>query len=74
MTTLSPVLRATLERLAARAAITEASERLDYSDPERARLTDDYHDTLISVFAVLEEAGIPLPDPKDPETQRAAWL
>jgi hypothetical protein len=55
--------------LAARAAITMRSEVCD-----RGRLADDSHDLLNTVLAVLEEAGIPLPDPEDPETARTAWL
>lgn len=62
-------MQAQLQQLAARAAITDHSELHD-----RDRLMDDYHDLLNSVLWVLEEAGIPLPDPADPETQRAAWL
>ena len=61
-------LAAQLEQLAARAAITQRSER-DRAD----RLADDYHDLLGSVLYVLEEAGVPLPDPDDPATARAAW-
>lgn len=60
---------AQLQQLAARAAITNHSELHD-----RDRLMDDYHDLLNSVMWVLEEAGVPLPDPKAPETARMAWL
>jgi hypothetical protein len=61
--------KAQLQQLAARASITSRSEVSD-----RDRLMDDYHDLLNSVLWVLEEAGVPLPDPDDPETARAAWL
>jgi hypothetical protein len=57
-----------LQQLAARAAITSQSE-----ETRADRLQDDYHDLLNSVLWVLEEAGVPLPDPNAPETAAAAW-
>lgn len=60
---------AQLQQLAARAAITVQSE-----ETRADRLSDDYHDLLNSVVWLLEDAGVPLPDPNAPETQRAAWL
>ena len=62
-------MTAQMEQLAARAAITEKSERCQLD-----RLMDDYHDLLNSVLWVLEEAGVELPDPDSPETAKAAWL
>ena len=64
----TPRVESQLQQLAARAAITSKSEISD-----RDRLMDDYHDLLNSVLWVLEEAGVPLPDPDDPETARTAW-
>jgi hypothetical protein len=60
---------AQLAQLAARAAITVQSE-----ETRADRLTDDYHDLLNSVLWLLEDAGVPLPDPNSGETQQAAWL
>lgn len=62
-------MAAQLEQLAARAAFADKSER-----EQLDRLMDDYHDLLSSVLWLLEEAGVKLPDPEDPETAKAAWL
>ena len=67
---MNAALLAQMQQLAARAAITVKSEE---SADRRDRLVDDYHDMLNSVLYVLEEAGIPLPDPDSPETARIAW-
>jgi hypothetical protein len=66
---MAKTVSAQLEQLAARAAITNHSELHD-----RDRLMDDYHDLLNSVMWVLGEAGVPLPNPADPETARTAFL
>lgn len=59
-----------LKQLAARASIALASEE---RPDRRDRLTDDYHDLLNSVLWMLEDAGVPLPDPDSVETAKAAW-
>lgn len=58
-----------LTQMAARAAIASHSELHD-----RDRLMDDYHDLLNSVLWVLEELGVPVPNPTDPETAKEAWF
>jgi hypothetical protein len=60
-----------LRRLAARASIAMESER---QEDRRDRLVDDYHDLLNTVLDLLEDSGVPLPDPNSAQTAREAWL
>jgi len=65
----STAVRSTqLAQIAARASIAQHSESHD-----RARLADDMHDLLNAVLWMLEDAGVPLPDPTSTETARTAW-
>lgn len=64
----TPVRTAQLAQIAARASITQHSEGHD-----RSRLADDSHDLLNAVLWMLEDAGVPLPDPTSTETAHTAW-
>jgi signal transduction histidine kinase len=59
-----------LQQLAARASIAQESE----NQPDRRdRLADDMHDLLNAVLWMLEDAGVPLPDPNSREAALAAY-